>query len=210
MEKPIIIVGAKTIARIAVDIFHSNDVLIYCLLDDDETLHKTEIQGISVLGSLTNDEFLKYIGKKCDVFVAIENIEERIETVEMIIEKRKTVPVNAIHAKAHISPFAHIEHGNLFSAGVIINPDAKIGNFNIFGTSSIVDFSARVGNYCNIGTNVVVNHGAVIEDEVLIGSGAIISPGVKIGKKAQIGPASLVVQDVPNGKTVFGVPAKQV
>jgi len=208
MEKPVIIIGAKGIAKVALDIFHNIDVLIYCLLDRDETIHNQEIQGISVLGSPLNDGYLKYIGQKCDVFVAIENNVDRYDMVEMILEKRKTVPVNAIHSKAYISPYAHLGHGNLFSTNSVVNAGSKVAGYCIVGASAVIDYDAEVDEYANIGAGAIINPGAKVGEQALIGSGAIVASGVKIGKKAQIAPGSLVIQDVPDGKTVFGVPAK--
>ena len=73
MENPVIIFGAKETGITALDNFQSNDVVVYCFLDDDASLHQTEIQNIPVLGTTDDEEYLKIIGKKCEVFIASED-----------------------------------------------------------------------------------------------------------------------------------------
>ena len=50
-----IIFGASGIAKAAMEIFLSHNVVVYGFLDDDEALHGTEINFISVLGGTEDD-----------------------------------------------------------------------------------------------------------------------------------------------------------
>jgi hypothetical protein len=45
MEKPVIIFGAKGIAHPALEIFNSNNVVVFGFLDEDEKIHGTEIKS---------------------------------------------------------------------------------------------------------------------------------------------------------------------
>jgi sugar O-acyltransferase (sialic acid O-acetyltransferase NeuD family) len=210
MENPVIILGAKGIGKVALDIFTVSDVIVYCLLDDDEALHNTLIGEISILGATDDDGFLKLIGQKCEVSIAIDTINERKEITERVIARRKVMPINAIHQKATISTLAVIGHGNIVSAGAVINGTAIVGSHNIVGSNAVIDTDAEIGNFCNIGAGVMIGTGVKIGDEVLIGTGAIIASGIKIGEGAQIAPGSLVMKNVSNGKTVFGMPAQEI
>lgn len=63
MENPVLIFGANNIGRLAKDIFESNDHVVYGFLDDNKSMHGTELDDVVVLGSTDDDGFLKLIGK---------------------------------------------------------------------------------------------------------------------------------------------------
>jgi len=210
MDKPVIIFGSTGIAKAALEIFNSNDIIVYGFLDDDESTHGNEINTVSVLGSTDDHGYTKLIGQKCEAFVATDSNELRKEYVEFLIDSRKTMPTNAIHQSAIISEAFFIEHGNFINAGVILANDGKMGSHNIINTRASIEQETEIGNFVQIGAGSVINSKVKIEDEVFIGSGVTIVSGVTIGKGARIGAGSVVVGDVKPGKTVFGNPAVEV
>ncbi|MDJ1472097.1 acetyltransferase [Xanthocytophaga flava] len=210
MENPVIIFGAKGLGRVALDIFQSNEVVVYGFLDDDKQLHNTEIMDISVLGDTDDDGFLKLIGKKCEAFIATDDNKLRKHLVEVLLEKRKIMPVNAIHKQAYIAPSASISHGNLISAGVIINSAASVGSHCILHANTVVDYETTLGDLVQVGTGSIIGSGVTIENGTFIGSGVTIVSGITIGKNARIGAGSVVIENVKAGATVFGNPAKVI
>ncbi|PSP96260.1 acetyltransferase [Halobacteriales archaeon QS_5_70_17] len=50
----------------------------------------------------------------------------------------------------------------------------------------------------------------VVGERAMVGAGTIVLPGVRIGAGARVAANSLVTEDVPPGKTVAGVPAREV
>jgi len=210
MENPVIIFGAGGLGKAALEIFESNNVSVFCFLDDDASLHNTEIKEVAVLGSTDDDGFLKHIGKECEAFVAEDENKVRKSLVEMLIEDRKVMPVNAIHNNVILSSNASIGHGNLFNAGVQIGSFTKIGSHCIFNSAAIIDHEAQLGDFVQVGAGSIINSGAHIEDEVFIGSGVTVVSGIKIGKGARIGAGSVVISDVSANQTFFGNPAKSV
>jgi sugar O-acyltransferase (sialic acid O-acetyltransferase NeuD family) len=210
MENPVIIFGASGLGKAALEIFESNEVPVFCFLDDDASLHNTEIKEVAVLGSTDDDGFLKHIGKDCEAFVAEDENKVRKSLVEMLIEDRKVMPVNAIHNSVVLSSNASIGHGNLFNAGVRIGSFTRIGSHCIFNSAAIVDHEAQLGDFVQVGAGSIINSGVHIEDEVFIGSGVTVVSGIKIGKGARIGAGSVVISDVSANQTFFGNPAKSV
>ena len=207
MKNPVVIFGAGNLGRIALDIFSSNEVLIYGFLDDNQKLHNIEISEVLVLGDPADDGFLKIIGNKTEAFVALENKTHKEKVVKMLLERRKTMPVNAIHGKAIVSEDAELGHGILIAAGAVINQGVKIGNHAVILSNAVVDTQAEVGEFVEIGNGAIINAEVKIENGAFIGSGAIIVSGIKIGKNARIGAGSVVIEDVKEGATVFGNPA---
>ncbi|PTX19356.1 sugar O-acyltransferase (sialic acid O-acetyltransferase NeuD family) [Pontibacter mucosus] len=208
MQNPVIILGAQKLGTTALDIFNSNSVMVYCFLDDK--LQQEEVNNVAVMGNTEDNEFLKLVGKKCDVFVAVEDSAARKGLVKLLKEEYKAVPVNAIHRFSAVSENAWLGHGNLVGAGAIISNNAKVGDNNIIHARALVDTKAEVGDNVEIGAGAIINAEAVVEDGAFIGTGAVVVSGVKIGKNARVGAGSVVVADVPAKATVFGNPAAPV
>jgi len=206
--KAVIIFGATGLGKVASDIFLSRNIITFCFLDDDESLHNQEINDVMVMGRTRDDGFLKYIGKKCEAFVAVEDSEERADLVEMLKTRRKVMPVNAIHDQAIISEHAHIGHGNLISAGAILNASAKINHHCIIHANAVIEYNATLADFAQIGTGAIISPKASIGEGALIGAGAVIATGVKIGAKAQVAPGAVVLQNVEEEAIVFGNPAQ--
>ncbi|MTI31286.1 acetyltransferase [Xanthovirga aplysinae] len=210
MDNPVIIFGAGGLGKAALEIFKDNGVVVYAFLDDDKSLHNTEINEISVLGSTDDDGFLKYIGKKCEAFVAVDENTIRQDLVKMLNERRKIQPVNAVHKSSMISEDAHIGHGNFINSAVVIGTQAKVGNHCILHSGAIIDFSATLEDFVQVGAGSVINTGVHVGKNAFIGSGVTIVSGVKVGVGARVGAGSVVISDVPAGETFFGNPAQKV
>lgn len=210
MEKPVIILGAKGIAHPALEIFNSNQVIVYGFLDEDQSIYGTEINNIPILGNTEDEGFLKLIGKKTEAFVAVDDTKYRKFLVDMLIEVRKVQPVNAIHDRAYISTDASLGHGNFINANVTIGAAAKVGSHCIFHSGAIIDHKAVVGDFVQIGAGSIVNAEATIEEGAFIGSGVTIVAGITVGKGARVGAGSVVISSVGNNQTVFGNPAAKI
>jgi sugar O-acyltransferase (sialic acid O-acetyltransferase NeuD family) len=208
--KPVIIFGAGSLGKAALNIFEQNDVVVYGFLDDDESLHGTEIGEVAVLGNTKDHGFLKYIGKKCDAFVAYDEVAVRKNVVDMLKEKRKVMPVNAFHQHIKSPKEMVIGHGNLLNAGVVIGAHTTIGNHCLVHSGAIIEHEVSLGDFVQVGAGSIINSGVEVDEEVFIGSGVTVVSGIHIGKGARIGAGSVVIADVKEGETVFGNPAKPV
>ncbi|RDV16079.1 acetyltransferase [Pontibacter diazotrophicus] len=209
MQNPVIILGAQKLGTAALDIFNSNSVIVYCFLDDSGK-QQEEVNNVSVMSNTEDNEFLKLIGNKCDVFVAVEDAAARKGLIKMLKEEYKVVPVNAIHRFSSVSEYAWLGHGNMIAAGAVVNNNAKLGNYCVIQSRAVVDTYAGIGDFAQIGAGAVINSEVLVEEGAFIGSGAVVVSGVKIGKNARVGAGSVVVADVPAKATVFGNPAAPV
>lgn len=204
------IFGTNPISRAAKAIFDSNEILTYGFLSDDEQVIGQEIDEVVILGKMEDDGYLKFIGQKCEAFVALDENKVRKHIVEMIKKKRKVMPVNAIHREAYIEPSAAISHGNFVNMGVRIGHDSVIGNHCLIHTGAILEGGVTLGDFVQVGAGAILNQGVKVGGEAFIGSGALIVSGVSIGKGARIGAGSVVIANVEDGQTVFGNPAQVV
>lgn len=210
MDNPVLILGANYLGRAAKEIFEANGNAVYGFLDDDKKLHNLEIDHATVLGSTDDDGFLKFIPKKCEAFVAVDDNRLRKSLVKMLQEIRHTQPVNAVHPAASISPLAAIGHGNFIDTRVQIATGATVGNHTIIQAGAIIGVDVKIADFAQVGAGSIINTGVIIEEEAFIGSGVTIVAGVTIGKGARVGAGSVVISAVKSGETVFGNPAQSV
>ncbi len=210
MENPVLILGAGSIGRLAKDIFESNGNVVYGFLDDEKKLHGRELDDVAVLGRTDDDGFLKLIGKKCEAFVATDEVLLKKSLIKMLREVRKVQPVNAIHRQALISPRAVMGYGNLVDQGAVLSAGVELGHYILIQAGAVVGPGVTIADYAHIGARAVINAEVKIGEEAFVGTGAVVVAGVSIGKGARIGAGSVVIGDVADGETVFGNPAKTV
>lgn len=211
MDKlPVIIFGAGGLGAAALDAFQSNGVVAYGFLDEEEALHGTEINYVSVLGNPDDDGFLKLIGKKCSAFVASDDNEYRESIVEMLKERRKVMPANAVHAQAMVAATAELGYGNFVQMGAVVNSQAKLNNHCLIQPNAVINYKAELGDFVQVGAGSNIGANVKVGERAFIGSGVTIVAGLKIGKNARIGAGSVVVKDVAAGETMFGNPAMPV
>ncbi len=210
MQNPVIILGAQAVGTAALDAFLSNDLVVYCLLDDDPTLQKSELLDVPVMGATDDPDLLKLLGKKCEVFVATDDAASRRSLTQMLRQEYEAVPVNAIHQRASVSAHATLGHGNYVGPNAVVAALATLGNGCLVNGNAVVEARATVGDYAQLGSGALLGAGAAVGELAFVGAGAVVVAGVKIGDKARVGAGSVVVADVPNGQTVFGNPAVKV
>ena len=209
-KKPVLIIGAGGLGKAAQEIFTSNDIIVYGFLDEDEKLHDKLIAEVSVLGSPEQDELLDVVGDRCEVFIAADENSYRKAMVALVKEKRKAMPMNAIHKLAHISQSASVGYGNFIAAHSYIGAQAQIGSHCIINAGAIVDYEVKIEDFAQIGTGSNINGRVSIEENAFVGTGVTVVAGVTIGKGARVGAGSVVVKDVNAGETVFGNPAQKI
>ncbi len=205
---PVIIFGAKSLGRVALEIFTQNEVIVYGFLEEDAEWHGKEIDLIQVLGEPEDQAYLKLIGKKCDAFVAHDENEYRRSIIEILEKKRKVVPVNALHPQASLAETLEMGHGNLINHGVRIGAGCKVGSHVLLHSQAVIEQEVMLSDYVQVGAGSIINAGVEIGEEAFIGSGVTIIAGLSIGANARIGAGSVVMESVPKGATVMGNPAK--
>jgi sugar O-acyltransferase (sialic acid O-acetyltransferase NeuD family) len=208
-KKPVLILGAGTIGKMAYDIFSANDVVVYGFLDD-EVEAGTEIDLVSVLGKIDDDHYFDLIGNDCEVFIASDETSLKQNLVDDLKESKKVVPINAIHKDSNISTTCILGYGTMVGKKASLGAFSTIGSHCLIHAHALIEVDTVLGDYVQIGAGSIVNAKVEIGKKAFIGSGVTIVSGVKIGKGAKIGAGSVVISNVPEGKTFFGNPAKEV
>lgn len=207
--KKIAIIGGGGHAKVIMDIILKNkkmgeNVEILGFFDDD--LHKKEVCGLPVLGSISDIE--KEIKKYENIGLILGIGDNKIR--KKIFNKLDSIGINyftAIHPSAVIGNRVSIGEGTVMVAGSIINIDTHIGKHCIINTSASVGHDIIVGDFVHISPGVRLTGGVTIYDGVHIGAGAVTVPGITIGENSIIGAGAVVTKDIPSNCTAVGVPA---
>ncbi len=210
MDNPVLIFGANALGRAAKDIFENNGNVVYGFLDDDKKTHNKEIDNVVCLGSTDDDGFLKLIGKKCEAFIAVDDIKLKKNLTEMLHDVRHVQPVNAINTQSSMGSHVELGHGNFIDHGARVGTGVKLGSHCIIHANAVIGVGAEIGDYVQIGAGSIIGTGVKIEDEVFIGAGATVVADITIGKRARVGAGSVVIGQVKSSETVFGNPAQKV
>src|SRR5690606_36893004 len=126
-------------------IFDENGNTVYGFFDDEKTRHGGEIDAVSILASTDDDGFLKFIGRKCEAFVAFDDNPLRKSLVKMLHEKRHVQPVNCVHKTAIIPDVASIGHGNFIDMGVMMGAGASLGSHCLVHAGAVISSEAVLG-----------------------------------------------------------------
>lgn len=209
MEKPIIIFGAQGLGKVALDILQQNDIIVYGLLDDEPTLHRTEINHVPILGSTDDEQYWSLLGAECGACVALEHA-SRKQLIAKLQAQKQLMPINVLHPSVILAESTALGHGNLVSAGAVIGPDATIGHHCQIHARAILEHDAHLGDNVQIGAGSIVGAGAHLGNDVFVGAGATIVASVTIGKEARIGAGAVVLANVAARATVLGNPAQPI
>jgi sugar O-acyltransferase (sialic acid O-acetyltransferase NeuD family) len=113
-------------------------------------------------------------------------------------------------------PTVRIGVGSTVAAGCIlcarssVTVDVRVGNHVHINCVAGAGHDVQIGDFCTLSAHVDVCGKAVLEEGVLAGSHAVVLPNVRIGAWATLGAGSVAIRNVAPGKTVFGVPAKEI
>lgn len=215
-SKIIVIGGKGTSINIAESIKDASDnynkpieLLGFCI--DDPSLGDS-INGIPILCKLPelNNQFGKYSDVKY-IFTLYKpsRMKERVELLyAMNIPTEKYVTF--IHPTSYIAPSSSIGIGNVILAHSCINSNVRIGNFNIFNQSVIIEHDTQIKK-CNF-----FSAGAIVGSKVEIGDGnffgihSAIRENVNINDYNILGMGGVLLNSIFDGKTMIGVPAKEL
>lgn len=138
--------------------------------------------------------------------IAEPHVKERV--VQLLKSKGATF-TDVIHPHAEISEFVIRGEGLVMYPGASLNVNTKVGDYvtilaSGIGHDAIVDDYATISSYCGITRGVHIGKRAFLADH------STILPEHSVGDDAYVGAGSVVVRNIPNGKRVFGNPAKQI
>jgi sugar O-acyltransferase (sialic acid O-acetyltransferase NeuD family) len=203
----VIIVGTQNIAKIAIEIFQQNDLLVYGLLTEEKEDKRQEISHIPILGYIDDEKYISLLGKNCQIFVALEQINFKKRVIQQLAQHEHIVFMSAIHPLAHLSTSVTMGYGNFIHMGTMLGPEVVVGNHCLLHQQVAIEQEVIIKDHVQIGAGSVIGKQTVIEENVFVGAGATLVAGIHIGAGARIGAGSVVLASVPADTTVLGNPA---
>ena len=201
MDEEIVVVGAGGHGKSVVSVLLAAGRRVLGVLDDAADLHGTLVQGVPVLGPISE---LARFAERPAVLGLGSNVQRRA-----VVARFPGVRWDrAIYPGAYVNPSARIGAGTVVFPGAVIGADARIGEHAIVSGNCTVGHDTVIGDYAQVAPGVQVAGGAWVEEGVLLGIGSIVCPGVRIGAQAVLGAGAVAVRDLPGGCLAFGCPAR--
>ena len=207
----IIIIGAGGVGKEVIFIIEQINIKtptwnILGIVDDNESLWGTEINGYKVLGGVNIIDRFKDRAIKPYIVIAIANYKVKKAIVKKLKENFKFATI--IHPDVFIHSSVSIGEGTVIYPAVIMTTNITVGNHVIISPKCGIGHDSVIKDYTSLLWNVNVSGHDVIEEGVLMGSGSTVIQGKIIGKGAIVGAGAVVVKDVDKYTTNVGVPAK--
>ena len=212
MGLPIIGLGAGGHAKVLIDlILLTQEYEPIGLLDRDERLFNTEINGVPVLGP---DSLLPSIRESgvYHFFVGLGGTTDLIprrKLFELAIGY-EFQPVTLIHPSASVSPFSTLGSGTTLMVNSVVNANTQIGKNCIINSGAIIEHDCTIGDHVHVATGATLCGGVTVGDETHIGAGAVVRQLIEIGRAATIGAGTVVIRNVIVGQVVVGNPARPI
>lgn len=209
----VVFLGASTAFREISEVIHdlnrvSERYRIVALLDDNESLHGSSIDGVPVAGPLAAVELYP------DAKLVFGIGSFRTRMIRRQLQERLAQPperfLTLVHPAAKVYPDAVVGAGSIIHLGSVIANGAQLG------PCSIVTFNAVVGPYCKVGhsamvtTAVVLLTGVEVGSCAFIGASSCVAEGVRIGPGAMVGMGTHVYRDVRPGAYILGSPPREL
>jgi len=103
-----------------------------------------------------------------------------------------------------------VDEGVIICGGSSATVNVAFEPFCYINMSCSIGHEARIGSGCVLNPTCSIAGGVQLGTGVLVGAGAHILQYLKVGDGAQIGAGAVVIGDVKAGKTVVGVPAREL
>ena len=201
MDTPILIFGSGKKARIALEIFQTNNIIVYGLLDEENSPQEnTTYSHVSVLGDISDKTYHNLLGDQCHPFIAIEDCKKFKATLAQLAPAKKLFPINAIHPFTNLSKEAQIAAGNIINAGTTIGPQTHIHNYCTLMGHNRIAHDTTLHDHVYIGAGTIINENVTIHEQAHIESGVVIKENITIGARVHIPAGTVVTRDIESPK----------
>jgi sugar O-acyltransferase (sialic acid O-acetyltransferase NeuD family) len=205
----LVIVGAGGFAReTAQAVGDTGEFKLLGHLDDNASLHGTDVDGVPVLGGCD----LVHDLPEARVVVCVGNPRDYAARARLV--RRLGLPADryatVIHPTAVVSATSTIGPGSVLLAHCVLTAAVRVGAHVAVMPHVVLTHDDVVEDYVTLTSGVRLGGGVRLERGAYVGSGALVREGATIGAWSQIGMGSAVLDDVPPGEVWVGSPARRL
>jgi acetyltransferase EpsM len=209
VEEKIVVVGASgypEISDLLDDINENNNTIkVIAILDDNCSLHESQVMGVPVVGGL---ELASSYPDDTKFIFAIGSAENRLSRKGIL--QKVGVPserfINVVHPSAKVYSTVNLGYGCIILPNVVINHHTVIGDFCVISANVTIACRCLFGEGVLLGPNSVVLESSKVGPCSYIGAGSVVSQYGEIGPGGFIGIGSVVLKPVLPGHFVMGNP----
>lgn len=128
--------------------------------------------------------------------------------IQRFLEAHGCEPIVAIHPTAFVAANVVVSKGCQILAHATLCTEVAMGEGCIINTAASVDHECRLGDGVHVAPGAILTGCVTVGDHAMIGAGAVILPRIRIGSDVVVGAGAVVTRDVPDGKVVYGNPAR--
>jgi sugar O-acyltransferase (sialic acid O-acetyltransferase NeuD family) len=175
-------------------------------LDDEPARHGTLIDGVPVLGGITelaempNASVVVCTGRP-DNYLSRPRI---VAALGLPPERYATI----IHPSATVSSTSRIGPGSVLLAYVVLTAAVVVGSHVAVMPHVTLTHDDVVGDFATLAAGVRLGGGVHIASGAYIGAGALVRENRRVGTSALVGMGAVVTCDVPAREVWVGVPAR--
>ena len=181
---------------------------IRAILDDNQRLHGTKIEGTPVVGPL--EECRRFADAQ--FVMGIGSYKTRL--IRHAIIERLGLPddryATLIHPRAKIYPTAEIGAGCIVHFGAVVAGDAVLEPFAQVLFNSVVGVANRICRGALLASLVSTAGGVTIGHYAHLGTTSAVADGLSVAAGAQVAIGGVVLRDVPLGAFMLGNPAQKI
>lgn len=205
-QQPIVLVAASGLAReVNSAVLANGDQYVVGVLDDNPTLHGTDVGGLTVLGG--TDSAAEFGDAKFVVCAgaggARRLIVNRLAGLGIGPARFATV----VHPTATVPASCLIGVGSVVLAQVTLTADVTVGEHVVLMPQVVLTHDNRIGDFATICAGVVLGGSVDIGPAAYLGMNSAVRQDLRVGEGATLGMGSVLLRDLPGGQTWAGVPA---
>lgn len=125
-------------------------------------------------------------------------------------ELRGYKPASLIHPSVIVARHVQIGGGTVIGAGSILAPYATLGRHCALNLGVTVGHNSRMGDFCVLSPGAQLLGNTTLDDQVFLGANATVYLGRRVGMGSIVGANSFLVTHLGPGRSVIGVPARQL
>lgn len=205
----LLLLGAGGLAReVLAAMRRTQAYRIFGFLDDDPARHRTMVDGVPVLGGISDAGSYP----RCSFLACAGSGTARAGMVQTLAR----TGVAEYRFATFVDPGAHLGDGcvvgagSIVLAGTVLTAAVTVGRHVAVMPNCTLTHDDVVEDYATLTSGVQLGGGVRVGSGAYLGMGATVRQGVRIGAGTVVGMGAAVLQDLPGGQTWAGVPAREL